>query len=124
MDYYKKISEYLGDALKSVPIIAKISSYGVYICGVSLFFILLSAFSVPFGGFLNTLFTYVFMFSLILLFIEYQNNYLLLGLLGYALTRLISMFFWFSWSKLAAMILFLGLAYIVFKKIGDIKLNS
>jgi hypothetical protein len=70
------------------------------------------------------LFVYIFMFSLILLFIEYQNNYLLLGLLGYALTRLISMLFGFTWFKLAAMLLFLGLSYIVFKKIGDIKLKG
>ncbi|MGI6563235.1 MAG: hypothetical protein ACOX3Q_11870 [Clostridia bacterium] len=124
MDYYKNISKNLGEALKSIPLIEKISDYGVYICGVSLIFVLLSAFTVPFGGFLNMLFVYIFMFSLILLFIEYQNNYLLLGLLGYALTRLISMLFGFTWFKLAAMLLFLGLSYIVFKKIGDIKLKG
>lgn len=124
MDYYKKISKYLGEALKTIPIVEKISQYGLYINGISLLLILLSAFTVPFGGFLNTLFTYVFMFSAILLFIEYQNSYLLLSLLGYALTRFISILFRFTWPKLFALILFLWLAYIVFKKIGDIKLKS
>jgi hypothetical protein len=36
MDYYKNISKNLGEALKSIPLIEKISDYGVYICGVSL----------------------------------------------------------------------------------------
>lgn len=124
MDYYKKLSADLSSALKSVPLISGIRQYGVYIMGVSFLFILLSAFTVPIGGFLITLFKYTFMFSLLLLFIEYLNNYLLLGLWGYAITRLISLLFRFNWPDFAALILFSWLGYIVFKKIGEIKLNG
>ena len=62
MDYYKNISKNLGEALKSIPLIEKISDYGVYICGVSLIFVLLSAFTVPFGGFEYVVCLYIHVF--------------------------------------------------------------
>jgi len=124
MDYYKRIGSDLKELLLSIPWVSKINNYSVYVMGVSLVVLLLYAFTISLGGFIYALVYYLFLFSLLLCYVNYLNTYLLIGLWGFAFTRLVSLLFFFNWSNLVALLLFAFLGYIVFRKIGEIKLNS